>query len=105
MQLLTKEVLASLPKIYATENEGMNALARVKFFMPDGNWTWYAAEFDGEDTFFGLVAGFAVEVGYFSLSEIKTVRGSLGLEVERDLYFKPVSLKQLEALHRRAMIA
>jgi hypothetical protein len=35
----------------------------VKYFTPDSNWTWYASEFDGEDTFFGPVAGFEVELG------------------------------------------
>jgi hypothetical protein len=25
-------------------------IAIVKFFTPDGSWTWFAFEFDGEDT-------------------------------------------------------
>ena len=62
--------------------------------MP-GSWTWYASEFDGEDIFFGLVIGFVAEFGYFSLSELKSVRGPLGLPVERDLHFKPQSLRAL----------
>ena len=96
MKLLTKAVLKQLPPLYANEDKGLDVLAVVKFFTPDAGWTWYGSEFDGEDVFFGLVIGFEAEYGYFSLSELKTVRGSLGLPVERDLYFRP---KALEALH------
>ena len=32
------------------------------FFYPDFNWTWYAIEFDGKYTFFGLVDGFEEEL-------------------------------------------
>ena len=64
----------------------------MKFFTPDSNWTWYASEFDGEDIFFGLVAGFEIELGYFSLSELKEARGPLGLPIERDRFFEPTDL-------------
>ena len=67
----------------------------VKFFTPDSNWTWYATEFDGEDTFFGLVEGLCKEVGYFSLSELETVRGPMGLPIERDIHFKPKALEEI----------
>ena len=74
---------------------GLEAIAPVKFFTPDSNWTWYASEFDGEDIFFGLVSGLEVELGYFSLKELQEVRGPLGLQIERDLYFEPRTLKEL----------
>ena len=96
MKLLTKEVLKKLPKLYSQESKGMEALAVVKFFTPDSNWTWYASEFDGKDTFFGLVDGFEKELGYFSLSELQEIRGALGLPVERDMYFKPKTLRELD---------
>jgi len=32
------------------------------------------------------------ELGWVSLKELATVRGKLGLPVERDLYFKPKGL-------------
>ena len=59
----------------------------VKFFTPDSNWTWYATEFDGEDTFFGLVCGHETALGYFSLRELQSVKGPLGLKIERDRYY------------------
>lgn len=73
----------------------------MKYFSPDSGWTWYASEFDGDDLFFGLVAGFEVELGYFSLSELTSVKGSLGLPIERDLYFQPTTLTDLMKQHRR----
>ena len=75
--------------------------AQVKFFTPDSNWTWYASEFDGEDTFFGLVSGFEVELGYFTLSELQGARGPLGLPIERDQHFEPKKLGELLEEHRR----
>lgn len=101
MQPLPPAIRKQLPCLYANEAQGLNALARVKFFTPDSHWTWYASEFDGEDLFFGLVAGLEVELGYFSLTELGKVRGVLGLPVERDLYFAPTALKDLLTQHER----
>lgn len=89
--------------MYSGEELGLMALALVKFFTPDSNWTWYASEFDGEDIFFGLVSGFAVELGYFSLSELQAVKGPLGLPIERDLHFKPKTLKELKEKHEQEL--
>jgi hypothetical protein len=94
-KLLTKALLKKLPPLGATEEQGMDALALVKFFYPDFSWTWYGVEFDGEDIFFGLVEGFETEMGTFSLSELKANRGKLGLPIERDKWFQPVSLREL----------
>ena len=93
MKLLTKELLKKLPLLGATEKVA-DPTAIVKFFTPDSNWTWYATEYDGEDTFFGLVDGFEKELGYFSLSELKSVRGMLGLPIERDRWFNPKPLSE-----------
>ena len=95
MKLLTKEILKKLPPINKQDGKGYDAIAYVKFFDPQGSWTWYATEFDGQDTFFGLVDGHEKELGYFSLSELKSYRGRFGLGIERDLYFKPTTLKEL----------
>lgn len=94
MRLMTKEVKRLLPGLGATEHDA-DPMARVKYFTPWSNWTWYATEFDGEDTFFGLVEGFESELGYFSLTELEEARGPCGLRIERDLYFKPAPLSQL----------
>ena len=95
MELLPKDVRETLPELRANEELGLAAQALVKFFTPAGGWSWYASEFDGEDIFFGFVIGFEPEFGYFSLSELESVRGPLGLPIERDLHFKPTSLEEL----------
>jgi len=94
-EMLPEAIRKQLPRLYANEALGLAALARVKFFTPDSSWTWYASEFDGEDLFFGLVIGLEVELGYFSLAELQTVRGPLGLPIERSLHFEPKSLQEL----------
>ena len=69
-ELLPQSIRKKLPPLYANEAIGLEALALVKFFTPDANWTWYASEFDGQDIFFGLVSGLEVELGYFALSAL-----------------------------------
>ena len=95
MKLLTQEIRRKLPKLYTQEEKGSEAVAVVKFFTPTSSWTWYATEFDGEDTFFGLVDGLEKELGYFSLRELESVRGPFGLGVERDMYWTPKTLTQI----------
>lgn len=94
MQLLTQEIKAKLPPLYFGEEE-KDPMVWCKFFTPDSSWTWYAMEFDGVDTFFGLVDGFEEELGYFSLTELQSVKGKLGLPIERDRYFKPCRLSEV----------
>jgi exonuclease III len=104
MKLLTDEIRQTLPALYSQDGKGSKAVAYVKFFTPDSNWTWYAAE--GEPVrddsgaevdfqFFGLVDGFEKELGYFNLSELEQARGPLNLPIERDLYWTPKTLKQI----------
>jgi hypothetical protein len=104
MKLLTQEIRKKLPPLYAQENKGSKAVAYVKFFTPDNNWTWWATEgsvvkdASGKEVdfhFFGLVKGLAKELGYFSLSELEKARGPLGLQIERDLYWRPKTLEEI----------
>ena len=96
MKLLTKEIKSRLPPLYANENTPTkDVVAHVKFFTPDGNWTWYVTEFDGQDMLFGLIDGFDKELGYISLSELQSVRGPLGLPIERDMYWTPKTLGEI----------
>lgn len=99
MELLPKQLAASLPPLRGAEAEGLDALARVKFFTPDAGWTWYASEYDGDDLFFGFVAGAEPELGYFALSELSQVRGEFGLPVERDRFFEAAPLREIMLAH------
>jgi len=63
----------------------------LKLFNPVGAATWLATELDEDnDTLFGLAdLGFGCpELGYFSLSEIASVRLPFGRGIERDLGFQ-----------------
>jgi hypothetical protein len=95
MKLLTKELRKKLPPLYSQDGKGSKAVAVVKYFTPSSSWSWYGVEFDGEDTFFGLVDGHFKELGYFSLSELESVNGPMGLPIERDLYWKPKTLEEI----------
>lgn len=97
MKLLTKEITKKLPPLYAQDGKGKEAIAFVKFFTPDSNWTWYATEFDPETgEFFGLVESpMASELGYFTLDELKSIKGPMGLPIERDRYFSPTALNKI----------
>ncbi len=84
-----------VPQLYATENQP-DPLVVAKFFTPDSSWTWYMTESDGQDISFGLVDGLDVELGYFSLQELQDLRGPMGLQIERDLYFDPTPLSEIQ---------
>ena len=94
MQLLTNELREQLPPLYSQQGE-KDPIVRVKFFTPDSSWTWYALEFDGDDLFFGLVDGFERELGYFTLSELQSNRGPLGMPIERDICWTPRPLSAI----------
>lgn len=100
-ELLPEGIRDKLPDLYSGEEYGLDAKALVKFFTPDAQWSWYASEFDGDDILFGLVSGLEVELGYFSLSELQSVKGPWGLPIERDLFFEPATLKELMQMHQR----
>lgn len=100
MNLLTDEIKRQLPKLYSQE-QNSDPVCVLKFFLPDADWAWYIVE--GSEQEFGDWMFFAKvisdicpegELGYVMLSELVQIRGALGLEVERDLYFTPKPLSQ-----------
>ncbi len=95
MKLLTEEIRRQLPPLGSQDAKGGKAIAYLKLFTPDSGWTFWATEYDGKDTFFGLVDGMEKELGYFSLSELESVRGPLGLPIERDIHWQPRTLEQI----------
>lgn len=89
------------------EDENYDPLPVVKLFTPDAGATWLLTEIDpdDEDRAFGLCdlgQGFP-ELGYVSLAELQTVRGHLGLLIERDLQF--TADKAISAYAREARLA
>ena len=94
-QLIPQKIKDAIPKLYDTE-DSKDPIAYVKLFI-DG-WTWYITELSIDDNIcFGyVVSPFGSELGYFSLQEIQEVKGSLGIGVERDLYFEPTPLYKIK---------
>ena len=93
MKLMTEEIRNKLPKLGETDGQ-TDPIVHVKFFCPWNHWTWYAYEFDGKDIFLGFVKGDFDELGTFSLSELESIKGPMGLTIERDLYFTPKPVSQ-----------
>jgi len=104
MKLLTKEIQKKLPPLYSTEKVPLDEkVCQVKYFHPLSSWTWYAVEYDPETkTFFGWVDGDFPEWGNFSLEEMESVKVR-GLGIERDMYFTPKPMKEIENYKKRGM--
>ena len=118
MNLLNKGVQKALPPLYSQEKT-LDPIVTVKFFAPVGAATWYITEGSPVDEngdfvhgengekvdydskkhadflFFGLCdLGYGGELGYVSLTELKSVRLPFGLGIERDLHFTPAPLSE-----------
>ena len=81
----TNKQLELIPKLYAQEDV-KDKKVYLKFFI--GECTWYVTEYDGSDTFFGLVVSPMCpdgEWGYFSFGELVSLKRGF-VEVDRDLY-------------------
>jgi len=119
MMMLTKK-----DRHFLTENGKASAIACqrdgntpdhkpvVKFFSPWGAMTWLFTELaDDGDTLFGLCdLGFGEpELGNASLEEITSVKGPMGLKIERDRWFqagdKTLSAFTEEARRERRIMA
>jgi len=104
VKLLTKALRKKLPRLGATNaDRGDEAIVHTKFFVDQ--WVWFVLEGEpvlydnGEEEdfeFFGLVDGLEVEFGYFTLKELKRVRGKQGLPIERDRHWEPKTLGEVK---------
>lgn len=99
-KLIPHTLLSDIPDLYATEGS-LNPVAYVKLFTPDSNWTWYIIEFSKDDanTCYGYVQGLESELGYFSLLELESVHGPLGLTIERDMSFEPIEFSKVKKIN------
>lgn len=113
MQLLTKEIRKQIPALNSQEHVS-DPTCHVKFFAPWSTWTWYvieasavghwsdctiARQVKGDLLFFGYVVGPFPELGSFSLKELLSVIGPMGLKIERDISFRPTPLSEVKKLH------
>ncbi len=99
MKLLTKPIREKLLRNGHIREERIEAgledidfVPAVKLFTPDANCTWLLSELDPEDPdiAFGLcdLGLGCAELGSVRISELESVRGRLGLPVERDRHFE-----------------
>ena len=95
MKLITKEIAEQATKQY-DKGSDMDQMVVAKFFNPVGSWTWYLMNMeDNGDYCWGIVDGFAVEMGSFSIKELEEQKLPLGMKIERDLYFEPMKASEV----------
>ena len=96
MKLLTKELLTKFEK-QPKEDVGDDTKVIAHFFNPTGSGDWYAIEYDPQDKiFFGLAHITDAEFGTWSLEELESFKGTFGLGIERDLHFRPMTVRELK---------
>ena len=115
MEILSKkeidELAANFP-LYSQDGKGGDALALYHLFIGSADWWVTECSREGDAvTLFGLVnMGGNVELGYFSLSEMESIKVPVPVHIEgdngksetqffayieKDLYFEPTKLKDL----------
>ena len=97
-KLLTKELQALLPALNAQEDVA-DPIVHAHFFNPSGTGDWWITEGsldEGDYYMFGLCDLGSPELGYVSINELDSVRGPLGLGIERDLYWTPKPLSEVQ---------
>ena len=111
---LTEQLLANGRAQRAAMDKGDDALdfkPVVKLFTPDAQCTWLLTELEPDG---GLAFGLCdlglgcPELGYVSLVELQSIRGKLGLPIERDLHFdadKSISAYAEDARQLRRIVA
>ena len=91
MKLLTKAIETKLIKNNEQRyDDGFDPKPAVKFFNPVGSGTWLISEYDPESrVFFGLCdlgMGYA-ELGDVGRDELESIKGFMGLGIERDTHW------------------
>ena len=86
MKLITKEIKDKAQKQF-DDGSDMEQMVVAKYFDAMGDWKWFLMNMDkDEDYCWGIVKGHEVEMGSFSMAELKSMQPRL----QRDLYFEPV---------------
>ena len=99
MELITKEILETLPPIYGTEKTATDwKEIKLKLFCPWSTFRWYIVEYDPEtDEAFGFTTSHLCpegELGYINVAELRTLKGPFGLKIERDIHWDNTTIIQ-----------
>ena len=94
------EQLNQVPKLYETEHVSLeDKLIYMHFFI--GGCDWYAAEYDGEDLFFGYAIlnndYQMAEWGYFSFQELKSIKIGF-VEIDFDLHWRVSKASEIDKI-------
>jgi hypothetical protein len=96
MKIITKEVEQAFAKQGDCSQKSMEEIRIVlKLFNPQGAGTWYLYEKLDDDVymcFANLDDPMNAEIGTVSMQELMSFKGWLGLGIERDMHFKPLSV-------------
>ena len=93
--MLTGANRTSLPALYSTDGQGMDAIAQVRYFWGRID-SFLATEFDGDDTLYGYYPANG-EWGYMSVREMTSSnRNQIG-GCERDYYFSAQTVRDAVA--------
>lgn len=98
-EMMTEELGEKMPGFHETEDASdEETYVTAHWFSVATGWDWFGIEYDeGAREVYGLVSGFEVEFGYFSLDEFEQVNESKGYEViERDTGWTPITVRELK---------
>lgn len=104
MILLTPELRAQLIANNVTAREA-DHIPVVKWFTPWARATWIITEMEPDGLCFGLcdLGHGTPELGDVSVEELESIRGPVGLRIERDMHWHPTKpLSAYTSVARRA---
>ena len=88
---MTKAIKEQAEKQYE-QGSDMEQMVVAKFFDAMGSWEWYLMNMDRDENYcWGIVKGHEVEMGSFSLDELKSMQP----RIQRDLYFEPTPANEV----------
>ena len=97
MKLMTQAQKNKMIKNHNDQDGSKDFKAVIKLFDPTGSGTWYLSELDPNTNIaFGLCDLGYPELGYVSLDELSNLKVKMGLGIERDLYFTPKTIDELQ---------
>ncbi|WP_041280587.1 DUF2958 domain-containing protein [Desulfosudis oleivorans] len=96
-----EDMLQRIPKLYETEHVPLtDKLIYMHFFI--GGCDWFVAEYDGNDIFFGYAIlnndYYNAEWGYFSLSELKSIKIQGWAEIDRDTFWEVKKASEVDKI-------
>ena len=94
MELLTAKLKKEFAKV-GPQHDVKDPIILAKYFLPVGNWTFYAIAFDpSNELFTGIFQGEATECGEISLYHLESIIGPMRCKVERDKFFASVPMSR-----------